>query len=193
MPLILPCLIWCIRIVGRSLHQNSVRQPPEAAEQCFTSTQLLKVVPPQVFAWIGYLLRSMMGMGVSMLHIVTMSITSTREMADHGSLGWMYSLVQKSCNHQLRLVVYPIIYKGFSTIPGRWPWDFWTINRMFLVGSSMCFGSPDAFASHHLTPRWTFAAWQRWCIWILMVSMITRQEFGSQNNGWMTQGTPLQF
>ena len=79
-------------------------------------------------------LRSMMGMGVSMLHIVTMSITSTREMDDLGSLVWMYSLllmVQKSCNHQSRLVVYPIFCKGFSTIPDGWPWDFWTINPMF--------------------------------------------------------------
>ncbi len=29
--------------------------------------------------------------------------------------------------HQLRLVVYPIIYKALY-IPGGWPWDFWTIN-----------------------------------------------------------------
>ena len=29
--------------------------------------------------------------------------------------------------HQLRLVVYPIIYRVLY-IPGGWPWDFWTIN-----------------------------------------------------------------
>ena len=57
MPFILPCLIWFIRIVGsslQSLHQNSMRQPPPAARQGFTSTHLLKVVPPQVFGlnWI---------------------------------------------------------------------------------------------------------------------------------------------
>ena len=32
--------------------------------------------------------------------------------------------------NQLRLVVYPTIYRGFSTIPGGWPWDFWTINSI---------------------------------------------------------------
>ena len=33
-------------------------------------------------------------------------------------------MVQKSGDHQLRLVVYPIIYDGFSTIPGGWEWNF---------------------------------------------------------------------
>ena len=37
-------------------------------------------------------------------------------------------MVQKSGVHQLRLVVYPIIYHGIFYIPGGWPWDFWTIN-----------------------------------------------------------------
>ena len=36
-------------------------------------------------------------------------------------------MVQKSGVHQLRLVVYPIVYKVFY-IPGGWEWDFWTIN-----------------------------------------------------------------
>ena len=46
-----------------------------------------------------------------------------------GPCGWSILLmVQKSGDHQLRLVVYPIIYQGFSTIPGGWDWDFWTIN-----------------------------------------------------------------
>ena len=36
---------------------------------------------------------------------------------------------------QLRLVVYPIIYRGFC-IPGGWPWDFWTINSMKNNGCS---------------------------------------------------------
>ena len=52
-------------------------------------------------------------------------------------------MVQKSGKktHQLRLVVYPMIFvyrlkkkihyfQGFSTIPGGWPWDFWTINSI---------------------------------------------------------------
>ena len=34
-------------------------------------------------------------------------------------------MVQKSGDHQLRLVVYPMICKDFSTIPGGWFWDFW--------------------------------------------------------------------
>ena len=33
-------------------------------------------------------------------------------------------MVQKSGDHQLRLVVYPIISKGFKEIPGGWGWDF---------------------------------------------------------------------
>ena len=37
---------------------------------------------------------------------------------------------KKSGDHQLSLYFIPIIYKGFSTIPGGWPWDFWTINSM---------------------------------------------------------------
>ena len=35
----------------------------------------------------------------------------------------------KSGDHQLRLVVYPVIYSLFY-IPGGWPWDFWTINSI---------------------------------------------------------------
>ena len=27
-------------------------------------------------------------------------------------------------------VVYPLIYKVFSTIQGGWEWDFWTINSI---------------------------------------------------------------
>ena len=38
-------------------------------------------------------------------------------------------MVQTSGDHQLRLVVYPIIYRVLY-IPGGWPWDFWTINSM---------------------------------------------------------------
>ncbi len=31
-------------------------------------------------------------------------------------------------NNQLRLVVYPVIDRVLSPMPGGWPWDFWTIN-----------------------------------------------------------------
>ena len=41
-------------------------------------------------------------------------------------------LLMEEILHQLRcsLSVYPIYLQGFSTIPGGWPWDFWTINSI---------------------------------------------------------------
>ena len=48
-------------------------------------------------------------------------------------------MVQKSGNHQLRLVVYPIIYKAFTTIPGGWEWDFWLPSTVWLlIGFCKC-------------------------------------------------------
>ena len=35
----------------------------------------------------------------------------------------------KSSDHQLGLVVYPIIFRVLH-IPGGWPWNFWTINSI---------------------------------------------------------------
>ena len=51
---------------------------------------------------------------------------------------------QKSCGHQLSLVVYPFIYKVLY-IPGGSP-DFWTINSMlmFLQGVSFVGSLNDA-------------------------------------------------
>ena len=39
-------------------------------------------------------------------------------------------------HHQLRLAVYPIIYRVLY-MPGGWPWDFWTINSMFKTKNSL--------------------------------------------------------
>jgi len=39
--------------------------------------------------------------------------------------------------HQLRLVNLPLL-TGFYAIPGGWPWDFWTINSMFILSSTPC-------------------------------------------------------
>ena len=44
------------------------------------------------------------------------------KIADWNDLLWL--MVQKFCNHQLRLVVYLIIYKVLVYITGGWPWDF---------------------------------------------------------------------
>ena len=48
------------------------------------------------------------------------------------SSDWMVLLMEEIV-HQLRLVVYPIIYRVLY-IPGGWPWDFWTINSMNIKG-----------------------------------------------------------
>ena len=50
-----------------------------------------------------------------------------------GSKSWtqvflILLMVQKSGVHQLMLVYISHYLQGFSTIPGGWPWDFWTIN-----------------------------------------------------------------
>ena len=52
-------------------------------------------------------------------------------------------MVQNSGKHQLRLVVYPIILQGFSTIQPvvGWPWDFWTIHSMFPSAKGLLFSS----------------------------------------------------
>ena len=45
-------------------------------------------------------------------------------------------MVQRFPANQLREVGMSIFHylQGFSNIPGGWPWDFWTINSMSLVG-----------------------------------------------------------
>ncbi len=63
-------------------------------------------------------------------------------------------MLQKSGVHQSRLVVYIYIYishylRGFSTIPGDWPWDFWTINSTWWMKPSGFKGV--LYTSHVLT------------------------------------------
>ncbi len=41
---------------------------------------------------------------------------------------WSLLLLMAKILHQLMSAVYPIISQCFCTIPGGWPWDFWTIN-----------------------------------------------------------------
>ena len=43
-------------------------------------------------------------------------------------------MVQKSGDHQLReRYFFPMIYKVLAlSLPGGWPWDFWTINSMLV-------------------------------------------------------------
>ena len=53
-------------------------------------------------------------------------------------------MVHKSGVHQLRLVVYPIVYRVFMDFihpNGGWPWDFWTINSLWLL--RLCPGDPS--------------------------------------------------
>ena len=43
---------------------------------------------------------------------------------------WLILLMVQNSANRSRLVVYPIIFRVFY-IPGGWPGDFWTINRIF--------------------------------------------------------------
>ena len=68
--------------------------------------------------------------------------------------GWIFvtatidgSEIQQT--HQLRLVVYPMIFKGFNYIPGGLA-DFWTINRMW------------ALADEHLVNLFTGSMLEGW-------------------------------
>ena len=55
-------------------------------------------------------------------------------------------MVQKSGEHQLSLVVYPTILEGFTTIPGGWEWDFWTIKDALHQDPGQ--HTPHLFAHH---------------------------------------------
>ena len=52
-------------------------------------------------------------------------------------------------------VVYPTIFQGFSTIPGGWEWDFWTINSMVVIVFFFELGV-FAFESLHVTGGFRF-------------------------------------
>ena len=104
------------------------------------------------------------------------------------SHGTYYCWWLKSGVHQLRLVVYPIIYKGFIHPNGGWEWDFWTINSItkkkqeFLLEQpteSLTFLHPDTWSlgfplkmflleTHHVeVPSWTLGGYVCICIFIL--------------------------
>ena len=60
-----------------------------------------------------------------------------------------HTLLVEEILHQLRLVVYPIIYKVLY-IPGGWPWDFWTINSISRHGghNTRLYSVTDSPSSH---------------------------------------------
>ena len=63
-----------------------------------------------------------------------------------------YGWWKESCSKGGWQVVYPIVYKVFSTIPSGWSWDSWTINSItpstsFLVQSGFWAPKPPSFSS----------------------------------------------
>ena len=52
--------------------------------------------------------------------------------ATHGSVPVGLSGSEIRRENQLIMVLYPMIYMVLGTIPGGWPWDFWTIKSMSL-------------------------------------------------------------
>jgi len=63
--------------------------------------------------------------------VVRQNFTEVLTLLSQDKKTYRHTVDGRNPANQLIYVGYhPIIYQGFSTIPGGWPWDFRTINSM---------------------------------------------------------------